>query len=152
MGLLRSRYIYRYCRYHRLRPKGIGRCRLCRTSLRGYRGCSGRWVHFYDFMTIPRQWDSNGANILDSIGAVESVKAASDIYAPVSGIIESINETLADSPSLLNKKPQSDGTSILPSPPLHRFTQILFSLSLYLTSFSFISICLSWNPHQGPRW
>jgi glycine cleavage system H protein len=46
---------------------------------------------------------------IDSIGAVESVKAASDIYAPVSGVIESINETLADQPSLLNKKPQSDG-------------------------------------------
>jgi glycine cleavage system H protein len=42
---------------------------------------------------------------------VESVKAASDIYAPVSGVIESINETLAESPSLLNKKPQSDGMS-----------------------------------------
>jgi glycine cleavage system H lipoate-binding protein len=48
--------------------------------------------------------------MIDAIGAVESVKAASDIYAPVSGIIEAINETLADQPSLLNKKPQSDGT------------------------------------------
>lgn len=47
--------------------------------------------------------------MIDAIGAVESVKAASDIYAPVSGIIEAINETLADQPSLLNKKPQSDG-------------------------------------------
>ncbi|KAK8858882.1 glycine cleavage system H protein [Kwoniella newhampshirensis] len=45
----------------------------------------------------------------DSIGAVESVKAASDIYAPVSGIIDEINETLADQPGLLNKAPQGDG-------------------------------------------
>jgi hypothetical protein len=55
-------------------------------------------------------WKQNGRElIIDAIGAVESVKAASDIYAPVSGIIEAINETLADQPSLLNKKPQSDG-------------------------------------------
>ncbi|WVQ84958.1 glycine cleavage system H protein [Cryptococcus sp. DSM 104549] len=45
----------------------------------------------------------------DAVGAVESVKAASDIYAPVSGIIDSINETLADQPGLLNKKPEGDG-------------------------------------------
>ncbi|OCF35013.1 glycine cleavage system H protein [Kwoniella heveanensis BCC8398] len=45
----------------------------------------------------------------DSIGAVESVKAASDIYAPVSGIVDEINEALADQPSLLNKAPESDG-------------------------------------------
>ncbi|EIW67587.1 hypothetical protein TREMEDRAFT_33439, partial [Tremella mesenterica DSM 1558] len=45
----------------------------------------------------------------DPIGAVESVKAASDIYAPVSGIIEEINETLSDQPGLLNKSPMKDG-------------------------------------------
>ena len=46
---------------------------------------------------------------LDSIGAVESVKAASDIYAPVGGIVEEINEALNDQPNLLNKKPEGDG-------------------------------------------
>lgn len=56
---------------------------------------------------------------LDSIGAVESVKAASDIYAPVSGVIESINETLADRPNLLNKAPQGDGTLFCPFSSLH---------------------------------
>ncbi|KAJ3895009.1 glycine cleavage system H-protein, partial [Lentinula edodes] len=45
----------------------------------------------------------------DQIGAVESVKAASDIYAPVSGKIEEINETLADQPGLLNKSPEEKG-------------------------------------------
>ena len=53
--------------------------------------------------------------MIDAIGAVESVKAASDIYAPISGVIEAINETLADQPSLLNKKPQSDGMSLYSS-------------------------------------
>ncbi|KAJ3985676.1 glycine dehydrogenase [Lentinula detonsa] len=45
----------------------------------------------------------------DQIGAVESVKAASDIYAPVSGKVEEINETLADQPGLLNKSPEEEG-------------------------------------------
>lgn len=45
----------------------------------------------------------------DQVGAVESVKAASDIYAPVSGIIEEINEQLASEPGLLNKSPEDRG-------------------------------------------
>ena len=38
-------------------------------------------------------------------GAVESVKAASDIYAPVSGEVIAINEALADSPEQVNSDP-----------------------------------------------
>ncbi|KAJ8469441.1 hypothetical protein ONZ45_g11370 [Pleurotus djamor] len=45
----------------------------------------------------------------DQIGAVESVKAASDIYAPVSGVVEEINEVLASQPNLLNKSPEDEG-------------------------------------------
>jgi glycine cleavage system H protein len=45
----------------------------------------------------------------DQIGAVESVKAASDIYAPVSGTIQEINETLSSEPGLLNKSPEDRG-------------------------------------------
>ncbi|KAF9499719.1 glycine cleavage system H protein, partial [Pleurotus eryngii] len=45
----------------------------------------------------------------EQIGAVESVKAASDIYAPVSGTIEEINETLSSEPGLLNKSPEDKG-------------------------------------------
>ncbi|ODO00087.1 glycine cleavage system H protein [Cryptococcus amylolentus CBS 6273] len=45
----------------------------------------------------------------ETVGAVESVKAASDIYAPVSGVVESINEILGDRPNLLNKSPEEDG-------------------------------------------
>jgi len=43
------------------------------------------------------------------IGAVESVKAASDIYAPVSGLVKEINTTLASQPGLLNKSPEEQG-------------------------------------------
>ncbi|TCD61754.1 hypothetical protein EIP91_007980 [Steccherinum ochraceum] len=45
----------------------------------------------------------------DQIGAVESVKAASDIYAPVSGTVKEINENLNSQPGLLNKSPEGDG-------------------------------------------
>jgi glycine cleavage system H protein len=40
-----------------------------------------------------------------SLGSVESVKAVSDIYSPVSGEVVEINETLADSPENLNTDP-----------------------------------------------
>src|SRR3954469_13481626 len=40
-----------------------------------------------------------------SLGSVESVKAVSDIYSPVSGEITEINESLADSPDKLNSDP-----------------------------------------------
>ncbi|KAI0931961.1 hypothetical protein AcW1_000772 [Taiwanofungus camphoratus] len=43
------------------------------------------------------------------IGAVESVKAASDIYAPISGTVEEVNDSLADQPGLLNKSPEDKG-------------------------------------------
>jgi glycine cleavage system H protein len=39
----------------------------------------------------------------DEFGAVESVKAASDLYCPVSGVVVEINEDLEDAPELLNQ-------------------------------------------------
>lgn len=45
----------------------------------------------------------------ESIGGVESVKAASDIYAPVSGIVEAVNEELHDNPGLINKSAEDKG-------------------------------------------
>lgn len=42
-------------------------------------------------------------------GVVESVKAASDIYAPISGVIISVNTALEDSPETVNESPYSDG-------------------------------------------
>ncbi|GBE77894.1 glycine cleavage H-protein-domain-containing protein [Sparassis latifolia] len=45
----------------------------------------------------------------DQIGAVESVKAASDIYAPISGTVEAVNTGLADKPGLLNQSPEDKG-------------------------------------------
>lgn len=45
----------------------------------------------------------------DDAGVVESVKAASDIYAPLSGEVVAINEALADAPELVNSDPYGDG-------------------------------------------
>lgn len=45
----------------------------------------------------------------DSIGAVESVKSASDIMTPASGKVVERNETLEEKPSLINKSPEEDG-------------------------------------------
>ncbi len=47
-----------------------------------------------------------------AFGVVESVKAVSDIYAPVSGIVEEINEELPEAPEILNTSPYGDGWMI----------------------------------------
>jgi glycine cleavage system H protein len=45
----------------------------------------------------------------DEAGVVESVKAASDIYAPLSGEVIAINEQLEDEPETVNADPYNDG-------------------------------------------
>lgn len=45
----------------------------------------------------------------DDAVVVESVKAASDVYAPVSGEITEVNMALADDPSLVNRSAQNEG-------------------------------------------
>ncbi len=45
----------------------------------------------------------------DPFGVVESVKAVSDIYAPVSGTVIEVNEDLPESPEVVNEDPYGDG-------------------------------------------
>ena len=45
----------------------------------------------------------------DEIGVVESVKAASEIYAPIDGEITEVNGALADNPASLGENPESEG-------------------------------------------
>jgi glycine cleavage system H protein len=40
---------------------------------------------------------------------VESVKAASDVYSPISGEVVAVNEAISDSPELVNKEPYGEG-------------------------------------------
>lgn len=43
------------------------------------------------------------------MAVVESVKAASDVYAPVSGVVVAVNESLADDPEKINADPYGEG-------------------------------------------
>ena len=45
----------------------------------------------------------------EACAVVESVKAASDLYAPVSGTIIAVNEALDDDPAVINSDPYDDG-------------------------------------------
>jgi len=52
----------------------------------------------------------------DTFGAVESVKAASDLYMPVGGEITAVNEDLEDTPELINQDPYGEGWIIRLAP------------------------------------
>ncbi len=47
-----------------------------------------------------------------AFGVVESVKAVSDVYAPLSGVVEDVNEELPDTPEMVNTSPYDDGWMI----------------------------------------
>ncbi|NLU09657.1 MAG: glycine cleavage system protein GcvH [Tepidanaerobacter acetatoxydans] len=49
----------------------------------------------------------------EPFGSVESVKAASDLFAPVSGTVVEINEALIERPELVNERPYDDGWMIV---------------------------------------
>ena len=59
------------------------------------------------FVDLPEVGSVVGAG--DDCAVAESVKAASDIYAPVSGEIVEVNEELQTSPELVNSEPYGDG-------------------------------------------
>ena len=48
----------------------------------------------------------------DPFGSVESVKAVSDLYAPVSGTVVEVNDSIPDSPEIVNEDPYGDGWMI----------------------------------------
>ena len=45
----------------------------------------------------------------DVLAVVESVKAASDMYTPISGTVKEVNEVLDDDPGLINRSPEEEG-------------------------------------------
>jgi glycine cleavage system H protein len=59
------------------------------------------------FVELPGEGDEYDQD--ESFGVVESIKAVSDIYAPVSGTVTDVNEDLADQPELVNEDPFGDG-------------------------------------------
>ncbi|HHH38929.1 MAG TPA: glycine cleavage system protein GcvH [Sedimenticola sp.] len=59
------------------------------------------------FVELPETGDSVEAG--KECGVVESVKAASDVYSPVTGEVVAVNEVLADAPETANQDPFGDG-------------------------------------------
>ena len=59
------------------------------------------------YIEMPEVGD--GLDAGDTFGVVESVKAASDLYAPVTGEVIEVNVDLEDSPETINSSPFEDG-------------------------------------------
>ncbi len=62
------------------------------------------------YVELPKTGDEFAAN--ESFGSVESVKAVSEMFSPVSGEIVGTNETLADAPEKVNGDPYGEGWMI----------------------------------------
>jgi len=61
-------------------------------------------VVFVELPDIDAEFDKG-----DDVAVVESVKAASEIYAPISGTITAVNGTLEDAPETVNAAPEAGG-------------------------------------------
>lgn len=59
------------------------------------------------FVELPAEGDSVSHG--DEFGVVESIKAVSDLYSPVSGEVVAVNENLHDQPELVNEDPYDGG-------------------------------------------
>ncbi|MCU4742002.1 glycine cleavage system protein GcvH [Halobacteria archaeon AArc-m2/3/4] len=59
------------------------------------------------FVELPEEGETITAG--EQFGVIESIKAVSDLYAPVDGEVVAVNETLFDSPELVNDDPFGEG-------------------------------------------
>ncbi len=59
------------------------------------------------YVELPAPGDQVTAQ--EEVAVVESVKAASDIYAPLSGVIKDVNSSLLERPEIINQDPYGDG-------------------------------------------
>lgn len=66
------------------------------------------------FVELPEPGDEITAG--DEFGVIESIKAVSDLYAPVSGTVTDANEDLLDRPELVNDDPFGDGWMLVVEP------------------------------------
>ena len=62
------------------------------------------------FVELPREGDELTQEA--EFGVIESIKAVSDLYAPVSGTVTATNEALIDAPELVNEDPYGEGWMI----------------------------------------
>lgn len=59
------------------------------------------------FVELPSEGDAVGKD--EQFGVIESIKAVSDLYSPVSGTVTATNDRLVDEPELVNEDPFGDG-------------------------------------------
>jgi len=62
------------------------------------------------YVELPKAGDEFAAS--EPFGSVESVKAVSEVFSPLAGVIASINESLADEPDKVNSDPYGEGWMI----------------------------------------
>ena len=77
------------------------------TVLVGITDYAQKSLHEVVYIELPNVGDKMKQK--EVFGSVESVKAVSDLYSPVSGAVEEINEELADSPEFINSDPYGKG-------------------------------------------
>ncbi len=70
------------------------------------------------YVDLPKVGDAVTANT--TFGSVESVKAVSDLFSPVTGTVTQINEELKSSPDKINEAPTKPGSSRSKSPIPHK--------------------------------
>lgn len=62
------------------------------------------------YVELPKPGDECAAN--EPFGSVESVKAVSEVFTPIAGVVATINESLADEPEKVNSDPYGEGWMI----------------------------------------
>jgi glycine cleavage system H protein len=75
------------------------------------------------YVDVPKVGDSVTAN--NSFGSVESVKAVSDLFSPVSGTVTAINEELKTSPDKINEAPHEAGVIKVELADMSEFEKLL---------------------------
>jgi len=83
----------------------------CRVGVTDYAQNSLHEVVYVDLPKVDRTLAKN-----EAFGTVESVKAVSEVYSPISGEVVEINGKLADTPELVNQQPYGEGWLILIKP------------------------------------
>ena len=71
---------------------------------------------------------------MQPFGVVESVKAVSDLYAPLSGTVVEVNPALVDSPEVVNSDPYGKGWMIVVQPDDLRELERLMPVDQYLVA------------------
>ena len=83
----------------------------CRIGITDYAQNS---LHEVVYADLPKVGRTLGKD--ESFGTVESVKAVSEVYSPISGEVLEANQKLADAPELVNQQPYEEGWLVLMKP------------------------------------